>query len=361
MASLRYVKGKGYRIEWCVTVKHGPHKGQRVRGSQLISYPRDTKANRTFAEQVRKKREAEAIQLAAGMTVPMVKWPDFLDEYCREKAYNKTIGIAIGRLKELGEFGNFKTVEDFTGHAITRFIDQSRKNGTRPPTIRKILGDFSAAMTYAFNKQYVKDHPFKLQQITMPPKAKPRDRFITRDDFAAFLKMCRSMPDQGGMTGQDRKFAMDFAWHAVFVVNTGLRITEYIIAKRSDLYADRLTVHGKGKRGQLKTRTIPLNRQARQALKHIGQKKGELVFPFCNRRNWRIKYLRWFGRAGVENVTPHVLRRTFGSWLAMSGVPLSAIAQLMGHANIQTTIDAYIQLTPGFLQNSTSNMRYHIK
>jgi len=37
------------------------------------------------------------------------------------------------------------------------------------------------------------------------------------------------------------------------------------------------------------------------------------------------------------NITLHTLRQTFGSWLAVEGVPLRAIQKLMGHKSITTT------------------------
>ena len=37
------------------------------------------------------------------------------------------------------------------------------------------------------------------------------------------------------------------------------------------------------------------------------------------------------------NITLHTLRHTFGSWLAIAGVPLRAIQKLMGHNSIVTT------------------------
>src|SRR5688572_26265434 len=38
-----------------------------------------------------------------------------------------------------------------------------------------------------------------------------------------------------------------------------------------------------------------------------------------------------------KNVTIHTLRHTFGSWLALKGVPLRRIQYLMGHNSITTT------------------------
>jgi integrase/recombinase XerD len=49
---------------------------------------------------------------------------------------------------------------------------------------------------------------------------------------------------------------------------------------------------------------------------------------------------------GVE-FTPHTMRRTYITTLYRKGVDLKTIAEIAGHANIQTTIDHYIITEPG--------------
>jgi site-specific recombinase XerD len=49
--------------------------------------------------------------------------------------------------------------------------------------------------------------------------------------------------------------------------------------------------------------------------------------------------------AGLQGVTPHVLRHTFASQLAMSGVSLYRISQWLGHADFKTT-QVYAHLSP---------------
>jgi len=49
-------------------------------------------------------------------------------------------------------------------------------------------------------------------------------------------------------------------------------------------------------------------------------------------------------QAGVPWVTPHVLRHTFASQLAMAGVSLYKISQWLGHSDFKTTqIYAHLQ------------------
>ena len=42
-------------------------------------------------------------------------------------------------------------------------------------------------------------------------------------------------------------------------------------------------------------------------------------------------------RSGLENVTPHTLRRTFATKLKRIGVALDSIQRYLGHASIMTT------------------------
>ncbi|EEM37660.1 Integrase/recombinase [Bacillus thuringiensis serovar sotto str. T04001] len=39
----------------------------------------------------------------------------------------------------------------------------------------------------------------------------------------------------------------------------------------------------------------------------------------------------------MEELTPHVLRHTFGHDLVQKGIPISYVAELMGHTDINTT------------------------
>jgi site-specific recombinase XerD len=46
---------------------------------------------------------------------------------------------------------------------------------------------------------------------------------------------------------------------------------------------------------------------------------------------------------GVRRANPHRFRHTFASDMITAGVSLPALMQLMGHADIQTTLVYYVQ------------------
>jgi site-specific recombinase XerD len=50
------------------------------------------------------------------------------------------------------------------------------------------------------------------------------------------------------------------------------------------------------------------------------------------------RVLKRYGQeAGIENLTPHVIRHSFAWNLAYKGIAVEKIARLLGHANLNTT------------------------
>lgn len=70
---------------------------------------------------------------------------------------------------------------------------------------------------------------------------------------------------------------------------------------------------------------------------------------------FRECFVNLLQRAGVENFTFHDLRHTFASHLAMAGVPLHTIGQLLGHKTPGMTM-RYAHLTPGYLKDAVGNL-----
>jgi site-specific recombinase XerD len=54
---------------------------------------------------------------------------------------------------------------------------------------------------------------------------------------------------------------------------------------------------------------------------------------------------------GGKNLTPHMLRHSFATWLLSIGVPLAHLQQVLGHKSIKTT-ERYAKVMPGHLRSS---------
>jgi len=130
---------------------------------------------------------------------------------------------------------------------------------------------------------------------------------------------------------------------------TGARISEAVGLDVDDLDLDGAAVrlHGKGGRD----RVVPLGRCAITALAdYLRAGRPALAAPgsgaavFLSRRGNRLsRQSAWTvlrtaaARAGVEGVSPHVLRHSFATHLLDGGADVRVVQELLGHASVSTT------------------------
>lgn len=142
----------------------------------------------------------------------------------------------------------------------------------------------------------------------------------------------------------------------LLAIHTGMRRSEqYELAWDCVNLERRLLTIPRSKHGD--ARYIPLNDTAMEALSALrarGDSTGRVMILAANGHGYRkghaLKTPReWFNEscraAEVDYFTWHDLRHTFGSRLAIAGVPLRRIQELMGHKTIQITC-RYAHLAP---------------
>lgn len=131
------------------------------------------------------------------------------------------------------------------------------------------------------------------------------------------------------------------------LLSTGIRVSELTEMKVKDVNQNTLAVHvanGKGFKERT-TYATPV------AIKHLidylntrFQQDGEMLFYNKNHDPLGPDGVRYIlnsigKRANVENVHPHRFRRTFATNLSKRGMGIQEIQQLMGYANINTTME----------------------
>jgi len=129
----------------------------------------------------------------------------------------------------------------------------------------------------------------------------------------------------------------DLYLSALLMAYAGLRSGEVLsISKFSfEKVGDRLVVRVKGKGG--KERVVPLPARAGKEVE-----ENLDVFPLLRWSSQRyLSLYRGLKRAGrkvgIEKLTPHILRHTFGTELVNRGVSVRTVQALMGHSNLNTT------------------------
>jgi integrase/recombinase XerD len=133
------------------------------------------------------------------------------------------------------------------------------------------------------------------------------------------------------------------------MLQAGLRVSEVSKLKLDDIEDGFISVRD-GKGG--KARKIPMNSDVVNSINkwkehrqiHQAFKENQTEYLFVSQKNGPLsvvgienifKTIR--KHTGLEEQTPHVLRHTFGHDLVQKGIPISYVAELMGHTDINTT------------------------
>jgi len=148
-------------------------------------------------------------------------------------------------------------------------------------------------------------------------------------------------------------------------INSGLRISDLLTLKVSDVYAngkikDRIVIREK-KTNKLKD--FPLGETSKKALKEYVAtlKPGQVLFasrkgskPISRQQAYRI--LNDAARAiGIKDIGTHSLRKTFGYHAFKAGVDITRIQKLLNHSSPSVTL-AYIGITQDELDNVYLNL-----
>jgi site-specific recombinase XerD len=122
------------------------------------------------------------------------------------------------------------------------------------------------------------------------------------------------------------------------IYGLGLRISELLDLKISDISNDWITVTGKGS----KTRTIPIHPELKKVLANYLSFYPTQNYLF-NKENIKMSYsqIRYiidkaFSKIGIK-VTPHQLRHSFATDLLNSGARINDVSELLGHQFLSTT------------------------
>jgi site-specific recombinase XerD len=129
--------------------------------------------------------------------------------------------------------------------------------------------------------------------------------------------------------------------------HTGLRVGELCSLRLSDIRTSErkgsvLVRSGKGD----KDRTVPLNHDVREALEAYMKVRPEALDDhlFLGQRGEPLQtdgvqliVRKLARRAGLEKVTPHVLRHSFAKHVLDAGEDLATVSRLLGHERLETT------------------------
>ncbi len=252
--------------------------------------------------------------------------------------------------------------ENVSLDTLQQLLKQLNDTGIAQSSQRRMIAGWRLFFKHLVVEDAMKDSPAEMLDLPIRPNHLPdvlSDEDITKIQSTFDL----SLPDQ---------YRNNVIIEVLY--GCGLRVSELVNLKMSNIYADEqvLQIIGKGN----KERWVPLNPHALDMLEmyihnvrsHYDIKPGEEKFVFINRlgRHLSRNYVFMFLKQAVENaglnkhVSPHSLRHSFATELVENGADLRAVQEMLGHESISTT-EIYTHLTRDALRNTIAAYHPHYK
>jgi len=260
-------------------------------------------------------------------------------EHAPEAADPKRIGYAIAALIP---FWAGRSIGDITRETCRAYArERKRADGT----IRRELATLRAAINYAKDEGRITYAP----TVHLPKKPEGKDRWLRRSEAAALLNAAR--------TGHasTRPYLPLFILIALY---TGARKGAILSLRwtQVDLEGERINFNEAGRTRTSKGRAhLPIPRRLLTFLR-LARRRGADLGYVVHRDGAKLDNMkRAFNTAcddaGLEDVTPHTLRHTCGTWMAQQGVPLDKIGGWLGHTDSRTTA-LYAHHHPDFMEEA---------
>lgn len=296
-----------------------------------------------------------------------LRW--YAQEHGPEVANKEFLGRAIETLIRF--FGINAMVSSITPQVCKRFCRERKRttriyyrkdgkvtksNNGKPisnGTTRRELSVLVSALNHAVNEGRLTTAP----KVWLPPEPPNKERYLEKDEIEALLNAC--------VDPQTKLFVL-------LALNTGARKGALLELTWTQIdFNHRLIYLNPEGRVQTKKKRaiVPINDVAMQALAEEREKLKVLEAqakqerknsPLCPNvitykgnpvRDIKKGFNRSCERAGLKGVTPHTLRHTAGTHMAIAGVDLFLISRLLGHS-IQKTTELYAHLHPNYLRGA---------
>lgn len=298
--------------------------------------------SRRFSTKAADKVEARKIlaRFAAAEDAPPETFTisDLCDAYLKDREedprvhYPKAIRNSLSHIKR--HFGDLGPT-NITPLGVKTYIKQRRKAKVADATISKELRFLRQALKYGVNNNWIDKEP----KIDLPGEGVPRDRFLTRSEFAqlffhaspfhlrVFLALAIS-------TGQRGKHILTLTWDRVD-------------------FDSGMIMYRPGKSANKRTAPIPMNTPLRAILTRASECRGKSghVVEWRDRPVLSVRkaYEGACRRAGLEDAHRHDLRRTAASWAVQDGNSIETVATMLGDT-VETARKHYTVFDPNYLR-----------
>lgn len=202
-------------------------------------------------------------------------------------------------------------------------------------TANRVVALISSAYNWGIKNRKCKHNPAR--GVEKNP-AKSRDRFLQAEELKAFFKAVHS---------EENDSIRDYILLSLY---TGARRSNVVSMRWADIsLKNKIWLIPHTKNGD--PVAVPLIDEAIEILENRFNNDSEYVLPGSGKDGHLIDpkkgWKRILEKSGLENLRPHDLRRTLGSWQAITGSSLLIIGKSLGHKSSKATeVYARLNLDP---------------
>ena len=192
---------------------------------------------------------------------------------------------------------------------------------------------------------YIKENPATDKRIVIPSKKKTVRRALELDELRDILSSLKMLNETDRrymmlllMTGMRRGEVLGLKWEDLDIMKNVLRVVRNITYPRGQ--NDYVIGSPKTESG---TREVPIAPQLMDCLQPLGAHGyiigGEEPITLSTHRRMMERINR---QIDLHGATPHIFRHSYATLLNDAGVSVKTIQSIIGHADVQTTINRYV-------------------
>lgn len=211
-------------------------------------------------------------------------------------------------------------------------LDEKKNKST---TVSRKISSLRGFYKYLINNKVMNSNPFSL--VSLPKKERHLPRFFYYNELEEMFQV----PKLNTALGQRDRLLLEMLYA------TGVRVSELVNIKVSDINGEEIKVLGKGN----KERIVEFGDYAESILelylnegyKSLNVKKSEYLF--LNNRGGKlttrgVRYIldNIINKTTIDKkISPHMLRHTFATHLLNEGCDLLTVQELLGHESLTAT------------------------
>jgi integrase/recombinase XerC len=227
-------------------------------------------------------------------------------------------------------------LEQISGSMVRSWLAGMKETEMTGKSLNRKISSLKSFFKYQIRQECLVKSP--METVISPKITKRLPAFVAEQDMEQLLA---NLSFAEGWKGYTEKMVIQLFYA------TGMRLSELILCKESQLDASKsvIKVLGKGN----KERILPISKNLAQELANYISEKPDVakgnphIFVTEKGKSLQARAVYSFVKFYLSQVTtlqkksPHVLRHSFATHLMNNGADLNAVKELLGHASLAAT------------------------